>query len=46
MFFILKEIKAMIGEENKESGKNNNKNVIRKVKDAIKHITRVSCHSS
>lgn len=46
MFFILKEIKAMIGEENKESGKNNNKNVIRKVKDAIKHVTRVSCHSS
>ena len=36
----------MIGEENKELGKNNNKNSIRKIKDAIKHITRISCHSS
>ena len=44
MFFILKEIKAMKGEENKELGKNNNKNIIRKVKDAMKHRTGVSCH--
>lgn len=36
----------MIGEENKELGKNNNKNIIRKVKDAMKHITGISCHSS
>lgn len=46
MAFFHLEINAIIGEENKELGKNNDKNIVRKVEDAMKHITGVPCHSS
>lgn len=44
--FFLRKITGLMEEEDRESGKGNNVNIVRKVEDAQCHVIGIPCHSS